>query len=462
MKKKYYNKIIGLVAFCTIASCDDFVKIDAPRTALTKEAVFASDQTANAAMLDLYYHLATNSSGFASGTPSSLSFWTTYLSDEQENYFSAGTQQSVAEHNQFNDNEVLPNNVPLLRLWTSMYNSIYRANSILEGVHSSTELSDELSKQLEGEAKFIRAFCHFYLVNLWGDVPLVLSTDYKENSNIPRSAKSDVYQQIINDLIDSESLLPEDYSFANEERVRATKGAVNAFLARVYLYQGSWANAEARATSVIENSSLYSLTGTVDEVFLTNSSEAILQWWSLIRPNDRGTFRVSSTPFRGAIRPDYASSFDPSDARGMTWLNLNGGGYYNARKYDLLVDNPSVQYSTVFRLAEQYLIRAEARAHLDNFSGSQEDINIIRNRAGLSDTPGNDQGSLLLAIEDERKFELFTEWGHRWFDLIRTNRADAVIGPIKPQWQSTDVLLPIPVQEMRNNLGLQGSQNPGY
>lgn len=115
----------------------------------------------------------------------------------------------------------------------------------------------------------------------------------------------------------------------------------------------------------------------------------------------------------------------------------------------------------VFRLAEQYLIRAEARAQQGDATGAKADINAIRNRAGLPDTDADGQASILAAIEHERRIEFFTEWGHRWFDLKRTGRADAVLSPIKPNWQSTDVLFPIPLQEIENNPNLL-PQNAGY
>jgi hypothetical protein len=113
------------------------------------------------------------------------------------------------------------------------------------------------------------------------------------------------------------------------------------------------------------------------------------------------------------------------------------------------------------RLAEQYLIRGEARAHQNNVQGAQEDLNIIRSRAGLGATTANDESSLLAVIETERQVELFAEWGHRWFDLKRTGRADAVLSLEKaPNWQSTDRLYPIPFEEIKINPSL--TQNPGY
>jgi hypothetical protein len=114
-------------------------------------------------------------------------------------------------------------------------------------------------------------------------------------------------------------------------------------------------------------------------------------------------------------------------------------------------------------LAEQYLIRAEARAQLGNVAGAQSDINSIRTRAGLTNTLATDKNSLLLAIEQERKVELFVEQAHRWLDLIRTGRADVILAPTKgSSWVSTDSLYPIPQSQITNDPGMMGAQNPGY
>jgi len=96
----------------------------------------------------------------------------------------------------------------------------------------------------------------------------------------------------------------------------------------------------------------------------------------------------------------------------------------------------------------------------DATSGGLGDVNIIRQRAGLSPLVLTDKSTLLLAIEKERQTELFSEWGHRWFDLKRTGRADAVLGAEKSNWKSTDALYPIPAVEISKNPKL--TQNPGY
>jgi hypothetical protein len=140
---------------------------------------------------------------------------------------------------------------------------------------------------------------------------------------------------------------------------------------------------------------------------------------------------------------------------------VNGNTYYIPYKYkqDIVVSG-SGEYDMVLRLAEQYLIRAEARARQDKISGAISDLNAIRNRAGLTNTPAIDKESLLLDIEHERQTELFVEWGHRWLDLKRTGRIDEILGLEKTGWKSSAALFPIPQIELSKNSKLK--QNVGY
>ncbi len=114
----------------------------------------------------------------------------------------------------------------------------------------------------------------------------------------------------------------------------------------------------------------------------------------------------------------------------------------------------------MLRLTEQFLIRAECYAHLNDINRSKADIDLIRSRASLPNTSASTQTDLLLAIEQERRIEFFAEWGHRWFDLNRTGRSDQILPPIKSGWQTTDKLYPIPLTEIRLNPSL--TQNAGY
>jgi hypothetical protein len=171
-------------------------------------------------------------------------------------------------------------------------------------------------------------------------------------------------------------------------------------------------------------------------------------------PNHAMTASLAAAFERDALRPDY------QDDRFDSWVKTSASGKYYIAKYGTITA-ANTEFFVVLRLAEQYLIRAEARAQQNNLTGSLADINVIRSRAGLHPATAQTQAELLLAVEHERQVELFGEFGHRWFDLKRTGRADAVLAPVKGSaWQSTDVLYPIPALQVTNNPALV--QNPGY
>lgn len=458
--KKTISKICTIITCLIIFSCDDFVKIDPPRTSLIKSTVFESSSTANAAVIDLYYQL--KSGAFASGSTTSISFFLSTSADEQNNFYLRSTPVINGEFQQFYDNKLVPNNSLLLSLWSDIYKTIYKANAIIEGLDKSATIAEAQRNQYRSEAKFVRAFCFFYLVNLWGDVPLAISTDYETNQNIGRSSESDVYSLIKADLVDAVAQLPSGYSFANNERVRVSKEVAMALLSRVSLFTKDWSSAENYSTSVIGNSSLFSLGTNLSNVFVKNNSEIVFQLWSDTRPTDRSTFRVfTNPPLFAALRPELVSAFETGDQRYTKWVTPFAP-YYGASKYTSVSDNPATEYTTLIRLPELYLIRAEARLMQGNLTGAKADINTIRNRSGLSNTSAVDVTGLMNAILQERRVEFFTEWGHRWLDLKRTDRLSSLVGALKPQWTSSSVLFPIPESEINNNAALKGKQNPGY
>src|SRR5690606_38691916 len=121
----------------------------------------------------------------------------------------------------------------------------------------SDALDENLKKQLRGEALFVRAFTHFNLMNLYGDVPYITTTDFAVNKDVSRIPESQVYENILSDLLEAKTLLEEDY--IGPERTRANKATVSALLARVYLYQENWQQAESESSLVINNTTLYNL-----------------------------------------------------------------------------------------------------------------------------------------------------------------------------------------------------------
>lgn len=438
------------------SSCKKFIAVDPPQNSLTSATVFSDDLTATAAMSYIYTNLSSGS-----GNLSSITYLGGILADEATCY------STNANTLQFFTNNLQSVNPSVTTFWGSQgYSIIYNANAILEGLSKSTTVSAPVKTQLEGEAKFIRAFIHLYLVSLFGDIPYITTTDYQANTIASRLPKAQVLQKIIDDLTDAKSKLASDYSYSNGERVKPNKWAASALLARAYLYNNNWAAAENEATQVINNTSDFGLTS-LNSVFLKNSTETIWQLQSIsstVNTNEGNIFILTTTPRNSALRPEFMNAFEAGDNRKSSWtgsVTVNSSTYYFPYKYKIRTgNNPLNEYSMVLRLGETYLIRAEARAQLNNVPGSQADLNMIRNRAGLGNTPASDKASLLLAIENERRVELFSEWGHRWIDLNRTGRIDAVLGVIKPGWQSHDALFPLPQSDILVNPNLV--QNPGY
>ena len=214
-----------------------------------------------------------------------------------------------------------------------------------------------------------------------------------------------------------------------------------------------------------------SINGHRNHVFLKESPETIWQ----LKPGDspRNTQEANQLVIQFipgqiyALSDTFLEAFEAGDLRHANWVESisntdNTVTLHFAHKYKaLFTETESLEYSILFRLAEQYLIRAEARAYLGNIPGAQEDINTIRNRAGLANNSASTVNDLMEAILQERQVELFTEQGHRWFDLKRTGNASEVLSAIKPNWQSTDVLFPIPETELETNPNLL-PQNGGY
>nr|WP_199000218.1 RagB/SusD family nutrient uptake outer membrane protein [Flavobacterium sp. ASV13] len=460
--KKYHSfftaggiKIFYLLSifFC---SCDSFVETDMPKSQLNRDNVFEDYLTANAAMADVFSKVRDR--GVLTGTQFGLNNYLGNYTDELTFYGSAANATSA-----FYTNTVLPSNSTLALFWNNSYNQIYASNSVLEGVLSS-ELSSREKSQLEGEALFVRGLLHFYLLQLFGDVPYIKSTDYKTNSTVSRMPENLVYDNIIEDLKAASVLLLPAYS--STERVRPNRFAAKALLARVCLYRKDWQQASKFSTEVIEQTQLYTFEENIDNVFLKGSTEAIWQFMPSItgKNTDEGvlfTF-ISGPPSLISLNQSLLNSFAVNDRRKQRWTtavsNASGTWHYASKYKESKVSGTSKEYSVVLRLTEQYMIRAEARLKLKNTAGAVEDLNKIRKRAGLPDVEISTEEEIMDVIIKERRKEFFTEYGHRFFDLKRTDRLDAVLN-VKPGWNTSDRLLPIPESEFIVNPNL-GSQNP--
>lgn len=263
---KRFNITIILLAFALfLASCKKYVEIPPPQNQLISDLVFADDKTANATLAGLYSSMNSYNSSFANVN---ATFLPAFGADEFHYAF------SFAAYDEFKDDKLSTGNSRVNSFWETPYSFIYHTNAILEGLETATGVSEEARKQFRGEAKFLRAFFYFYLVNYFGDVPLILTTDYKVNTLLPREDKAKVYDAIIKDLTDAQADLSDAYY--GPERTRPNKAAATALLARTYLYTEQWDKAEAEATKVI-NDPQYKLLADLDAVFLKNSKEAIWQ-----------------------------------------------------------------------------------------------------------------------------------------------------------------------------------------
>jgi len=452
-----------LIVFLIIVSqvsCKKFIEVDPPADRLTTATIFSDDESANGAVRGIYSDIMSLNNGIANG---GMSLYLGLYADE----IKRTTASSITDP--FQNNALLPSNSTVSSLWTKGYNYIYTCNLILESLSNASGVSEILRKQLTGEVKFFRAFFHFYLLNLYGNIPSAISSDYRINSTIKQVDSATVYSQMIADLKDAQGLL--DKAYAGGQKTRANFWAATALLARVYLFQKDWPAAEAEASKIID-SGLFSLCA-LQDVFKANSTEAILQFY----PPDKGAIATAEgfdfVPASSTSIPSYVlqdnlvQAFEPGDLRKTMWTGVNtrnGINYTFPYKYKLrlgTVGSPKSEYNMVLRIAEQYLIRAEARARLDKSTDALADINSIRKRAGLPDFTQTGKTELLEAIFHEKQIELFTEWGSRWMDLKRWGRAELILAPLKgANWQPTDIVFPIPQTEMDANPFLK--QNQGY
>tara|TARA_R110002033_G_scaffold2424_3_gene16889 strand:- start:73378 stop:74730 length:1353 start_codon:yes stop_codon:yes gene_type:complete len=439
-------------------SCTDFVEVEPPKNNLISESVFEDPATVESALAHIYFQMRDQS--MVSGNDG-LSTLMGIYTDELVYYLFDPNNVQLYQHN------VLPSNGTLTSWWSTSYSLIYAANDIIKGVENSKALSPEHKAKFKGQALFVRGYMHSLLGSLYGNVPYSTTPNYLENNKISRLPVAIVYEQCIQDVIEAVTLL--DTDDATGERVIPNQATANALLARLYLYTENWEMAEITATKLIN---AYPLETDITNVFLKNASGTLWQF----KPNgisDQNTYEANQFSIRFipgqifALTNTLLDAFESGDLRRDNWVGAHtssdGLTTLNfAYKYkSLFSEEESLEYSVVFRLAEQYLIRAEARAHLGNSIGSQTDLNAIRNRAGLPNTDASTTEELIAAILQERFVELFTEYGHRWFDLKRLGRAKNTLAPLKTNWKDTDLLFPIPETELEVNPNLK-PQNLGY
>ncbi|MFH5832174.1 RagB/SusD family nutrient uptake outer membrane protein [Halalkalibaculum sp. DA3122] len=397
--------------------------------------------------------------------------------------------------------------------WNTLFTGIKDANlplSKLEDGIQNGAIDSDLGQRLEGELKFLRAYFYFTAVRLWGNIPLILEP-FNSGLNtfeITQSPTDEVYDAIIQDLQDAESLLPAGYDNANLGR--ATSGAAKAVLAKVHLWRGNYADAETKLREII-NSNRYSLLADYSDIFDPQNkfnSEMIHEVpFKEGSEGESSNFLFQFSPVGGfpEVIPtlvgdgtwgknlptwQLVDAYDEDDERkevSIGYFDPGGANVPYIKKWDEATDEnfPRTNHNwPLIRYADVKLMLAEAINEQGYDTGEPFDLlNEIRDRAGLSaltpvDLP--DQESFRQALLNERRFELAFE-NKRWYDLVRSGTAvetmrahgeEAVENPSTPFTETTPLdenafnveshmtLYPIPENELILNPNME--QNPGY
>ncbi len=404
---------------------------------------------------------------------------------------------SVTDQDEFDRFYIRTTNPYISGCWNDCYKGISRCNAIIDRIGAIT-MDETLKNRYIGEAKFLRAILYFKLVQVFGDVPLVVKEilNPDQGYEFGRNPKAEVYAQIEKDLTDAESVLPLSYSVTTDVG-RATKGAAQAFLGRIYLAQKKYSAAAPKLKSVID-SGIYGLLPNYADCFKAsgkNHKESVfdVQYKSgglgegngipnSYAPENSGNAVIN---FGGGGNnrptPDLVNEYETGDLRKDASLKssyVNASGVkieylYCSKYWDAPATNgdsnnnyPLMRYADVLLMYAECLNEAGYQAGGDAFKY----LNMVRSRAGLvaktePDVPT--QAAFRLAMEHERRIEFAFE-GLRWFDLVRTDRAIPVlnakatsIGLLTPPLTANNLVFPIPQSQIDINK-TKITQNTGY
>lgn len=447
-------------------SCDKLIEIPSSPSSMTQEEQYSDSLTTLSAVTGVYA-INNGGPGFAYND-ARLTYLTGFSADELSSTL-------INDNQQFYNYTITPLNAGPNSLWSSAYKAIYQVNAVIENVDGNNRLTQTFQNQVIGEMKVVRALYYFNLVNMFGAVPLVTSSDYATTSKLPRSAVEKVYSLILSDLQESSTLLSPNYPSAG--RARPNLYTAKALQAKVNLYLQNWQEAYNQADSIIRLGGYSLVSSGLSNVFLNGSSEAIWQLPGTLAFSNGVPDATTFVPYSAVVAASYRitpfliDAFEQNDQRKIDWIGVqniptNGEDqtvYYPFKYKHRLSSETPAEDQMVFRLAEMYLIRAEAAAHLNQLDEAIADVNVLRSRAGLSQplaAAGLSQTEVLDIILHERQVELFCEWGNRWYDLKRTGKAAEILGAEKTGFSESALLYPVPKQQIDLNTALD--QNQGY
>lgn len=462
MKKILYSLlVVGLVA----TSCEKKLLEQEPGSSIDASTAFTTESGVIGGVNGIYSLLQ-------SGNYYGLRYWA--LSDLYADVLRhTGTFPSFA---QFGNRALLPDNTEITNMWNTIYNGINRANSVIAAVPNIADPSFTAAERGNylGQARFLRALMYFDLVRAWGGsvtgynkaggkgVPLFTTPTTKPEDATPkaRSTEAEVLKLVEDDLTFAIANLPATYT-----KGKVNVDAANALKARLELYRGNWAQAELLATQVIDkyknatpNGGL--VPGTNYASLWTSQNvtpESIFELQFDANNTNSIAFFYYPSSLGGRNEISASTLLGPAHESGdlRRPVNVTTSPANKTQKYTRVNGTDNV---IIIRLAELYLIRAEARAQQDKLLEAAQDVNVIRNRAGLTNTTAITKDDLLLAIEKENYIE-FAHEGHRFFDLRRNNREDVVLGFTGQN--EFRALWPIPQREnLTSNKVVE--QNTGY
>lgn len=456
MNFKLYTRIFLVVLLFTTVSCKKFLTTE-PLDAVSDESTIYDKTSAETALRGLYRQMG--NADYYGENYVALAYW---ASGDMVNLTTAGSANIVDIN--FRADDVLFNDS-----WVAIYNAINRANHIITKIPDVNDpaLTEVQKNKILGEAKFLRALCYFDLARAWGGVQILLepTTSLSNRSAVKRSTVEQTYDQVLKDLEDAEDLLTDDVN-----RIRVTKRTVYALRARLHLYRKQWDLAEFYASKLIEKTADYSLLKPYSSWFQNNvtaTRESIFELaFSVQNPNATRTQMAHSTnggTYRYAPNDRFVQLLNNPEIGGGRSALIGSVTQAGVKIWfgQLYYRKDATDPAYIFRIAEMYLIRAEARAHLGNIQGGVEDLNAVRARAEVPLETAASVDELLLKIDQERRFELAFE-AHRWFDLTRTGRAKEVLEALDPNVKvdAHEYVFPIPATQLLLDPSLE--PNPFY
>ncbi|UZR98422.1 RagB/SusD family nutrient uptake outer membrane protein [Chondrinema litorale] len=395
-----------------------------------------------------------------------------------DNTFDEVPANDGGNYGQLDEFTTITTNSLITNIWKQSYQGIQRANTLINRI-AEVPFEDETVKASRlGEMQFVRAILYFNLVRLYGDVPLVTEETTNPNDYFgqERTAADQVYTQIISDLESAIQNLPT----TQPETGRIRKTAAQALLGKVHLTLQNYSEAVS-VLSEVKNSGQHTLLAEPAEIFeleSENNAEIIfdIQFASGLNGNDEGSNMFQQTSPSGTISGAKGHNlptvslynlYEENDKRFQAFMGVTSEGIPFSKKLKEPSGEPSDGGSNVIvlRYADVLLMLAEAQNELGETGAALNNLNLVRERAGISEISSNSQDEIREAIEMERRLELVSE-GHRWFDLVRTGKAISVMNDwfssqgINISIDQNDLLMPIPQSQIDTDPAI--TQNPGY